>query len=231
MAFYLGDDTLSKRIFIDKKSFSAGASTITLLLAIIFRLIGGIQLLDDKNMLFLHCLLPAATILLFILTIAVFGRKVFWISFIPVLIGVAYYIFTSLDQDSKIQILLSIVLAVLVAVVYCCTVFGTIRTRLLLVVVFLLPIVFRIAIQDWEVIIGAKLASFSEIMMEISLISTLIGMMFAALGLKKMEKAKVIKSKDISLPVPGGVQIKSEQPKEEKSTEEKTSDEKSDKKS
>ena len=187
---------------IEKKGFCAGASIVFLLLACVFRVIGSIPEFGNRVYMIAECALPAVCCLLYILCIVAFGRKVFWMSVIPVLFGAAFFALTALHLDNRLYLALSLALYLLVVIIYFVTMFGQGRTKWLLLILILLVIAGHAYLKDWPLITGKSTATLYEIMLELSIVAMLLGLFFAVLGLKKKSKAKKT-DEIIPPPMPG----------------------------
>ena len=209
------------KFILDKKTFPARAAIVCLIMAILFRLIGTVGHFDDRHFLIFRMALPALSCLLYILCIILFGRKAFWTSFIPVIVGIVFFIMRILSDDNitsgnleTVHIAICMALYILVAVLYSCTVFGAIKTKFFLVVLFGLAFVYHIVFEDYPAI-ASKTVAAEAIFMELGVLFIILGLFFACLGLKKQAKASTEKSEGITPPIPGGVAVHSDpEPKE-----------------
>ena len=203
---------MSKSLFyLDRKSSLAGVASTCMVMSAIFCIFGSIQGSATMLDLLLKFLFPVVTAVLYLLCIALLGKTAFWVSSFPVVMWCGYAIFNSFNASNKIFTVVMIIIYVILAVVYCCTLFGAIRTKWLGAVLFLLPALFSIFVLDWPVIVGKRSTTFSAIMLGMSSITVLIGIAFALLGLRVKDVASIEKSKGIIPPIPGGRAIKSEQ--------------------
>ena len=207
---------MKTKFILDRKSFCAKAAIVCMLLAIAFRAIGTLGNFDNMSFFIYRFALPAASCLLFIICILLFGKKAFGISFIPVIIGIVFFVMRILGDDNitdaelaKTQIALCITLYILIAVLYSCTVFGAIKTKIFLVVIFGLAFLYHIVFEDYRTLMATAVPP-KTVFMELGVISIILGMFFASLGLKKQTKASDEKSQEVAPPLPGNLIIPTE---------------------
>lgn len=191
------------KFWIDRYSFFAGASITCMIFAVIYRLLGSIPNYADRNFIVFELAVPVACALLYIICIVFFGKKGFWLSFIPILIGCVYLIFKSFSLENNILIIACVFATLAVAVLYTSTVFGAINTKWIIVFVIIVPLIVNIVLRDWPVIYGIRTAGFHSVMLEMSILFIGFGFLFGALGLRKIVSAEKEKSRDIVPPVPG----------------------------
>ena len=180
------NDSAKVRFIIDKTGFFAESAMILLIMSIIFRIIGCWGLWSDRVYAIMLILLPVCCCLLMTLCILLFGKKGFFLSCIPVMLGVVFFVFKSLGFDNWLQTVLCILLYILVAVVYTGTVFGWIHTKWLLPPLFGLPFLYHVIVQDLPALSNtAQPVTFAAGMQEMSVLCILAGMFCVAMGLKK----------------------------------------------
>ena len=158
---------------------------ILLILAAVFRVIGCWGYWNDYVN-FLMLALPVCCCLLLALCILLFGKKGFFLSVIPVLLGVVFFVFKSLSFNSWLHTVLCILLYILVAVIYTATVFGWIGTKWLLPPLFALPFVYHIVIEDLPALNNtAAPVTFAAGMQEMSILCIMAALFCVGMGLKK----------------------------------------------
>ena len=182
------------RFTIDKSGFFAESAMILLILSAIFRIIGCWGLWADRVSALMIILLPVCCCLLLVVCILLFGKKGFFLSFIPVLLGVVFFVFKSLYFDNWIHTVLCILLYMVVAVVYTGTVFGWIRTKWLLPPLFALPFLYHVIVEDLPALSNTAVpVTFAAGMQEMSVLSIMAAMFCVGMGLKKhITEPKVI---------------------------------------
>ena len=174
------------KYYIDRSGFGIQAMVILMALSIAFRIIGCWGLWNDHNFAVLQIALPIVSALLYILSIWFFGKHAVWLSFVPVVLGAVFFIVKSLGFESKLHMILCILLYIGVIALYFFTVFGIIRTKWFLVLLFLLPFLYHIFIEDLAALRDvSNPVSFAAGMQEMSVLCVMLGLFFTALSLKK----------------------------------------------
>ena len=174
------------RFYLDKTGFFAESAVILLAMAIIFRLIGCIGMWSNRVDAIMLVLLPVLCCLLLILCIVLLGKKGFFLSFIPVLLGVVFFVFKSLGFESWMHTVLCVILYVVVAVIYTATVIGWIHTKWLLPVLFGLPFIYHVAVEDIPALIKTpESVTFAAGMQEMSVLCIMAALFCIGMGLKK----------------------------------------------
>lgn len=182
------------RFTIDKSGFFAESAMILLVLSAIFRIIGCWGLWADRVSALMIILLPVCCCLLLVLCILLFGKKGFFLSFIPVLLGVVFFVFKSLYFDNWLHTVLCILLYMVVAVLYTGTVFGWIHTKWFLPPLFGLPFLYHVIVEDLPALSNtAEPVTFAAGMQEMSVLCIMAAMFCIGMGLKKhIKEPKVI---------------------------------------
>ena len=180
------NDNARAKFYIDKTGFFAEGAMILLVLAAIFRIIGCWGMWAERIPAMMQIALPVCSCLLLMLCVLLLGKKGFFLSFIPVLLGVVFFVFRSLFFDNMVHTVLCILLYMVVAVVYTATVFGWIRTKWLLPPLFALPFLYHIIVEDLPAL-NQKAATllFTDGMQEISVLCIMAALFCIGMGLKK----------------------------------------------
>ena len=174
------------RFYLDKTGFFAESAVILLAMAIIFRLIGCIGMWSNRVDAIMLVLLPVLCCLLLILCVILLGKKGFFLSFIPVLLGVVFFVFKSLGFESWMHTVLCVILYVVVAVIYTATVIGWIHTKWLLPVLFGLPFIYHVAVEDIPALVKTpESVTFAAGMQEMSVLCIMAALFCIGMGLKK----------------------------------------------
>ncbi len=174
------------KFYIERNSFGVQAMVILLSLSIVFRIIGCWGLWTDRNFLMLQIVLPVFSALLMIASVLLLGKRALWISFIPVLLGAVFFIIKSLGFESMLHTILCIVLYVAVIVLYFCTVFGILPTKWVLVILFGLPFLYHIFVEDLAALRDTENpVSFAAGMQEMGVLCIMLGLFFLSLSMKK----------------------------------------------
>lgn len=174
------------RFYIERNSFGVQAMIILMAMSIAFRLIGCWGLWDDRSFAIAQIALPIGSALLLMVLVWLFGRRALWLSFIPVILGAVFFIIKSLGFDSTVHTVLCILLYSAVIALYTGTVFGVIRTKWVLVLLFGLPFLYHIFIEDLPALRNTvNPVSFSGGMQEMSVLCVMLGLFCLSFSMKK----------------------------------------------
>ena len=174
------------RFYLERSSAWAQICIIFMLLSAIFRLFGVWGLWEDEFFRATQILLPLCCNILFALCVFLFGRRGFFLSVIPVLMGVAFFVIKSFGFDSWIHTVLCILLYLAVAVIYSGTVLGYIRTKWLLPPLFGLPFLYHIFVEDLAKLRdAADPMTLSQGLQELSVLCVMVSLFCVGMGLKK----------------------------------------------
>jgi hypothetical protein len=188
------------KFYIPRESIFAQLAIIFMLLSAIFRLIGVWGRWGDVFFRNTQIILPLCCNILYILCLFFLGKKGFFLSSIPVVFGVAFFIIKSFGFDSWIHTVLCILLYLLILFLYCATVFGFIRTKWLLPPLFGLPFIYHIFVEDLPMLNDTvNPMTFTYGMQELSVLCIMLGLFCVGLGLKKqkpLEESELPKIKD-----------------------------------
>ncbi len=184
---------------------------IFLALAIVFRIIGCFTLWGNKVDFLMLLVLPVCACLLMILCILIFGSKGFFMSFIPVLLGLAFFAFKLLFNTSWVSTVLRLVLYVAIAVIYTATVIGWIHSKWLLPPLFGLPFLYHVFVQDIPALMNtAEPVTFSAGMDELSILGIIGAMFCVGIGLKKRAPKPKKRRKDADAPAEESAPVSAE---------------------
>ena len=174
------------RFYIERNSFGVQAMIILMALSIAFRLIGCWGLWDDRSFAIAQIALPIGSALLLMTLVWLFGRRALWLSFIPVILGAVFFIIKSLGFESTLHTVLCILLYSAVIALYTGTVFGLIRTKWVLVLLFGLPFLYHIFVEDLPALRDTvNPVSFSGGMQEMSVLCIMLGLFCLSFSMKK----------------------------------------------
>ena len=174
------------KYYLENRGFFAHCALIMLALASVFRVIGCWGIWRDRVECIMLLVLPVCCCVLMALCILLLGRKGFFLSFIPVLLGVVFFVFKSLSFESWMHTVLCVILYVVVAVIYTATVIGWIHTKWLLPVLFGLPFIYHVAVEDIPALIKTpESVTFAAGMQEMSVLCIMAALFCIGMGLKK----------------------------------------------
>ncbi len=167
---------------------AAVAAMLAFALCIPFQIIGYMDRLNDPIVAVTLVFLPVLGALLMIAVIRFFGRSALWLSIFPVCIGVSGFAFKLMIDPRQMSFLhhvSAIVLYVLIVALWALTVLYVIRTKWILVILFLIPFFKHIFVNDIPVLLGAAApVPASTWIKEISMLLFMLALSFCALSLE-----------------------------------------------
>lgn len=181
------------RYSVSRKNFFVKLSAFLMGLSVLFRLMGywGFWNNCEQSFIITQIALPIACCILFIINILYMGKRLFSLSFIPVLFGVVFFIIKSFGFDSILHTILCIMLYILVAFIYTGTVFGVIRTKWLMLPLFGLPFIYHILVEDRNTILATDNAmTLADWLPEMSVLCVMLALFFITFAMKKRDFAK-----------------------------------------
>jgi hypothetical protein len=185
------------RFYLDKTGFFAESAMIFLVLAAVFRFFGCWGMWENRGEYVMLTLLPIFCCLLMTLCIILFGRKGFFLSVIPVMLGVVFFVWKALYYPSWVNTVICVLFDLAVAVIYTGTVFGWIPTKWLLAPMFALPFLYRVSVIDIPALSNkAEPVLFSDGMQELSILGILAGMFCVAMALRRRFAAAPVEKKE-----------------------------------
>ena len=172
---------------IDKKSFFGHSAVLLMGLSAIFRIIGCWDMWTDTLLLVMHIAIPVVSCILLILCVSFLGKKGFFLSCVPVILGVIFFIYKAFSFESRIHMVLCILLYLAVAILYTGTVTGSIHTKWLLPPLFGLPFIYHIVVEDLPALnnTAAVPVTFADGMQEMSVLCIMAALFCIGMGLKK----------------------------------------------
>ncbi len=179
------------KFYEEKTSFWPQAAVVMLMIASVCQFVGNWGQWTNRMNLLVQVVLPILSFLCFALFLMLLGKHALWLTAVPFLTGVLYFLFGVWYADSKLVMIIGVAYCVLAAVLYLGTVFAIIRTKWLLVPVFAIPFLYRAFYRDVLILqhSGAEV-SFTDGMREMSLLCVLLAMTFTSIGMRKLVKEK-----------------------------------------
>ena len=172
---------------IDKKSFFGHSAVLLMAMSAIFRLIGCWGFWNDMLFAVMHVAIPLVCCLLLILCISFLGKKGFFLSCVPVILGVVFFVYKAFSFESKIHMVLCILLYLAVAIIYTGTVIGSIHTKWLLPPLFGLPFIYHVVVEDLPALSNTEVpVTFAAGMQEMSVLCIMAALFCVGMGLKKV---------------------------------------------
>ena len=136
--------------------------------------------------------LPVLSALLMILAIQRFGRTALWFSIFGVTVGVLGFVFKLMLDPRETGLLhhaAAVVLYVAIVALWTLTVLYVIRTKWVLVILFLVPFCKHIFLNDLPVLLGAAApVPVSTWLKELSMLSFMLALTFFALAFEKARR-------------------------------------------
>lgn len=179
--------------WLDRRRLPAIVSMVAFAFCVPMQILGYAAQLTDLTVVLALVFLPALSAVLMILVAVFFGRNNAWLSVFAVFIGVLGFIF-KLIMDPRGESLLhhtsAIVLYIGIVGLWALTVFYIIRTKWVLVILFLIPLLKHLLLDDLPVLIGRQApVPASMWMKELSMLSFMLALSFFALSLEKQQNA------------------------------------------
>ena len=185
-----------RRLYVEPDGFCTEAAILFMVLAVVFRMIGSIGRWDDMHYLITQVALPVFSGLLMILCLLLFAKRAFWTTVIPVVCGVAFFIFRILEVENEWQMVGCIVLYVVIVVLYTMT-FSHPKLKWLLALVLLAAFSFHVW-QDMQSLLDGtreQPVGFLEGMQELSILGIMLSLLSLSLAMK-MPKAAPAKAEE-----------------------------------
>ena len=174
------------RFYVERERLGVQACVILMAFSAIYRLIGCWGLWQDKSYAVTQIVLPVFSALLLIAAVWLLGRRALWVSFIPVTLGAVFFMIKAFGFESRLQMILCILLYIAVIALYFCTVFGIFRTKWFLVALFGLPFLYHIFVEDLPALQNtANPVTFSAGMQEMGVLCIILGLFCLSLSMKK----------------------------------------------
>ncbi len=177
------------RFSVDYKSPAAVVSMIAFALSVLFRQLGYADKITQPMYGITQVLLPVLCAVLMIAVMITKGKDALWLSVIPVTLGVLSFMFKLFIDPRKVSFLhhaAAIVLYLAVIVLWLLTVLYIIRTKWVLVVLFILPFIKHVVMDDLPIFLGkAPMISADMWYKELSMLLTMLALSLCALSFRK----------------------------------------------
>ena len=153
------------------------------------QILGYAHRLDEPLIAVPVVLLTVLSAVLMIVMTLKFGQKALWVSIFPVIIGVlgfAFKLFIDPRETSLLHHIFAAVLYAAIIAIWSLTVLYIIRTKWLLVILFLIPFLKHVIMNDLPVLLRkADPVSGSTWMKELCMLFFMLAMMFSAMSFEK----------------------------------------------
>lgn len=193
------------RYSVSRKNFFVKLAVIFMILSALCRFLGywGFWSNQTAGFVTFQIALPILCNLLFIVLVLYAGRRFFSLTFIPVILGVMFFIIKAFGFDSILHTILCICLYLAVAFIYTATVFGVIRTKWLLAPLFGLPLIVHIYLDRDMIAPKGQTVALAELLPEISVLCIMAALLCICVAMKRRnfaaEKASSAEQQTIDL--------------------------------
>ncbi len=179
------------RYSVSRKNFFVKLAVIFMILSALCRFLGywGFWSNQTAGFVTFQIVLPILCNLLFIVLVLYAGRRFFSLTFIPVILGVMFFIIKAFGFDSILHTILCICLYLAVAFIYTATVFGVIRTKWLLAPLFGLPLIVHIYLDRDMIAPKGKTVVLAELLPEISVLCIMAALLCICFAMKRRDFA------------------------------------------
>lgn len=176
-------DENKRRLYVEKNGFWTEAAMLLIGLAVVFRLIGSVGRWEDARYLFTQVALPAFSGLLFLLCLLLLGKRAFWTTVIPVVLGVVFFIFRIMGVENEWQIVGCIAMYVVIAVLYAMA-FSVPKLKWALAAILALAFVGHVILDVPELMDLENPLSFVDGMQEMSVLGIILSLLCTSVAMK-----------------------------------------------
>ena len=177
--------------FVDYKCPAAIVSMIAFALAVPFRLVGYADKLWEPMYGITQVLLPVLCSVLMIAVMIKKGKDALWLSVIPVFLGVLSFMFKLFIDPRSVSFwhhAAAILLYLAVVVLWLLTVIYVIKTKWVLVVLFILPFFKHILMDDLPIFLEKSPMIPADMWLkEVSMLLTMVALSFCAAAFQKSD--------------------------------------------
>jgi hypothetical protein len=203
------------RYTFDRKSFFGKAAIFCLILSMVLRGIGGLlnRTIFEDWFTIVEFGLPILCALLYLLSLLIFGRKWFKVTVFPFVLGVMACVVRLFSFDNLMQqemsverILVSVFFYLVVTALYSAIAFGGLRARILLFLLFLVPLGYHAVFEIYPTVVSGFGLNLSLILMELSVLAVIVAMIFVSLSLSSKPRVSPVdpeSGKNVVPPLPG----------------------------
>lgn len=196
-----GDISLKKsknKFFIEKDGIFCHGTIIFLALSCVFCLIGSIGKWNDDFFVISQVALPVVCSLVFALFLMFFGKKLLWLTCLPAVFSLAFFVIRAFEYNSLTYTVISIVLSVVAVFLYSSVSFGWIRKKWLLILALTVGFFYHLYVKDYctlKLLNPTDSVSFTDVMQELSILFMILAALSAAFAMKNK-----ISIEDMNLP-------------------------------
>ncbi len=182
------DANVRAKFYIEKESIFVRVAVVFTILAAAMRIIGCYGLWGDAFFATTQIVLPVLSNLLFLLCLLFLGKKFFCLTSIPVLLGAVFCIVRAVDFVWW-RMLIDIIVCLAGSVLYTAVAFGVVKSKWPLVPLFTVPVIYRIFAGAALLKDTVNPISLVDGLQELSILCAYIGLLFAAIAMKKEKEA------------------------------------------
>ena len=189
------------RYTFDRKSFFGKAAIFCLILSVVLRGIGGLlnRTIFEDWFTIVEFGLPILCALLYVICLLIFGRKWFKVTVFPFVLGVMACVVRLFSFDNLMQqemsverILVSVFFYLVVTALYSAIAFGGLRARILLFLLFLVPLGYHAVFEIYPTVLSGFGLNLSLILMELSVLAVIVAMIFVSLALSSKPRVSPV---------------------------------------
>ncbi len=174
----------AQRFYVDYKRPLAVLSMVAFALAVPFRLLGYADKITQPIYGVTQVLLPVLCSVIMIAVLIRKGKEALWLSVIPVTLGVLSFMFKLFIDPRSVSFLhhaAAILLYLAVIVLWLLTVLYIIKTKWVLVVLFILPFIKHVVMDDLPIFLGkAPMIPADMWFKELSMLLTMVALSLCA---------------------------------------------------
>lgn len=184
--------TTKLRYSVSRQNFFKRLAVLLVALAAVLVLISGWGFWHelDMNFVYLQLLLPIVGCALFVVVVNNVGEKGFSLIIIPVMLDAAYIVVTEADKAAALHSILTIAICVIVTLSFILTVFGAIGSKWMMVPIILLPLAYRIIVEDLDMFTKAGFELDAAFLKELAILCMIFALLFTVFAMKKRVPAK-----------------------------------------
>jgi hypothetical protein len=173
-----------QRFFVDAGRPSAIASMLAFAISIVTQIIGYADRLNEPKAAMLLVLLPVLSDFLMIVVMLKFGKSALWLTVFPVTMGVLYFAYKLVVDPRGASFLhhfAAVILYLMIIALWALTVSYVIKTKWVLTILFILPFLKHVCMNDIPILLGmAELVPASMWMKEISMLCMMLALSLCA---------------------------------------------------
>lgn len=178
---------MAKRLFIIPKSSAAARVSLGFMAAAgLIRILYFCLTPLTPWLFWIHLVLPLAAVVWFVVSVILWGEKEPRLTGVSVFLGVLFFLLKSFTFATVLHTVLCILLYLTVLTLYTLTIFGVIRTKVLLYPLFGLPLLYHIFVEDMQLyILTSPRPPLVEWLPEISVLCIMASLLAVSFAIRK----------------------------------------------